>query len=245
MYGTFEQSSVLCDENPLDQLSSQALQSPVRNGCDFGIQSSQDNSESSPNLSNTTAIQSSSFTIFEFVNLSPQSSPRLHSTVPAKLRTGLPLEKSAQPSSPTTSSSASLSPSIEPHFVHCVQCQIKFNNVKSTLEHVAAKHFDTRWPCVASSCEKHFKNGKDLRRHLDDQHFDIKYTCSCGRRSRRDKHKDHIKHCQHTGDGFYTCQCGNRTEGHTLHDLEEHQHHIDKKCPTWQPRKKGRRPKTK
>lgn len=241
-YGTSEQFPVLCERRQPDQWSGLAFQTPARNDCDFSTVSSQDNLNSSSRLLDATAESYSSFDISEFVTLpqSPSQSPFPEPQWPG-------LQQAAQSSSPTSLSSASRSSSIDLRVVHCEQCQKTFNDVEPTLKHTEAKHRgpgSLLWPCVVSNCGKYFKNEKDLRRHLGDQHFDKVYTCCCGpRRRRRDKHKTHIKHCRHMGGGFYTCQCGDTIDGQDLRALEKHLRHIEKECPDWQPRKRGRPPK--
>lgn len=193
-------------------------------------------------LLDATTDSSSSFDFSEFLTL-PQSPSQ--TSLPEPQWPGP--QQAARSPSPTVSSSASPSSSIDLRFVYCGACQTTLNNVEPTMTHTA-KHRSPSfpfWPCVLSDCGKNFKYKKDLRRHLGDQHFDKTYICSCGpRRRRRDKHKTHINNCRHMSSGSYICQCGDTINGKDPRALEKHLRHIEKECLDWQPQKRGRPPKS-
>lgn len=249
MYGTSNQFLVLRERKPPDQSSGQVFQSSVRNDRDFSTVSTQDGQNSDFSLLAATADSYPSFDNSEFLALpqSPSHSPFQELQFPGP-------QLAAQSPSSTTFSSASPSSSIDLHPVHCGQCQMIFDDVEPTLKHIAVRHRGPGspvWPCVLSNCGKCFEYEKDLRRHLGTQHFDKLYVCSCDprRRRRRDKHRghinrDHVKGKQALGSGLLVCQCGHTISGKEPRALERHLQHIEKECREWQPRKRGRPPKS-
>ena len=107
-------------------------------------------------------------------------------------------------------------------------------------------HDKSRWPCVSHPCsgaKLDFSLKKDLRRHLEDKHCDFKCTCSCGHRSRKDKHLEHLRAQQCKNGRPYMYRCGYTTDSDKARGLHVHQHHVSQ-CQDQRPRRRGRPRKT-